>query len=153
MRLLVVDDNLPIWQRLLRMLGNLHLHSDVVMATGLGEARAELGRFLPDLVVLDANLPDGNGLDLLREIRSTDKPIRVAVFSNYPEYRQRSLIEGADWFFDKSLDYSGLLDLLRSAAAADAAGYEAREASGDDPKGGAGACLAVLPSMLGGQSS
>ncbi len=34
-------------------------------ATTLAEARAALTRFIPDVVLVDLNLPDGSGLDLL----------------------------------------------------------------------------------------
>ena len=35
-------------------------------ATTIAEARAALTRFIPDVVLVDLNLPDGSGLDLLQ---------------------------------------------------------------------------------------
>ncbi|HXZ07467.1 MAG TPA: sigma-54 dependent transcriptional regulator, partial [Paraburkholderia sp.] len=37
-------------------------------ATTLAEARAALSRFIPDVVLVDLNLPDGSGLDLLQHL-------------------------------------------------------------------------------------
>ena len=37
-------------------------------ATTLAEARAALARFIPDVVLVDLNLPDGSGLDLLQHL-------------------------------------------------------------------------------------
>ena len=37
-------------------------------ATTLAEARAALTRFIPDVVLVDLNLPDGSGLDLLQHL-------------------------------------------------------------------------------------
>src|SRR6201996_8990172 len=40
----------------------------VATATTLAEARAALTRFIPDVVLVDLNLPDGSGLDLLQHL-------------------------------------------------------------------------------------
>src|SRR6476661_2168922 len=37
-------------------------------AVSLAEARAALSRFIPDVVLIDLNLPDGSGLDLLSHL-------------------------------------------------------------------------------------
>ena len=42
----------------------------------LHEARAALAQRLPDLLILDVGLPDGNGLDLCRELRAGAEPLR-----------------------------------------------------------------------------
>ena len=39
-------------------------------ATTLAEARSALTRFIPDVVLIDLNLPDGSGLDLLPSLPS-----------------------------------------------------------------------------------
>src|SRR5438046_9712757 len=43
----------------------------VEAAASLGEARAFLGEHTPDLALVDLKLPDGSGLELLREIDSS----------------------------------------------------------------------------------
>ncbi len=54
----------------------------VVSAASLGAARAALSRSRPDLVILDLNLGDGSGLDLLPDLRDGDgRLIPVVVFS------------------------------------------------------------------------
>lgn len=45
----------------------------------LASARKELARSTPKILILDLMLPDGNGTDLLAEIRQAKKAIRVAV--------------------------------------------------------------------------
>jgi len=44
---------------------------EVRLASTLFEARKEIEAGMPDLIVLDIHLPDGNGLDFLRELRKT----------------------------------------------------------------------------------
>ena len=55
--------------------GKLRIHS----ATSAGEALDVVGRFHPDLVVLDIVLPDGSGLATFEELRKRDPSI-PAVF-------------------------------------------------------------------------
>ncbi len=76
---LIVDD-----ERVFRVLAEEALTSEgfeVRQAANLAKARAELGRAQPDVVVLDRRLPDGDGMDLLREERRDrpDGPLFVVV--------------------------------------------------------------------------
>jgi DNA-binding response OmpR family regulator len=53
--------------------------AEVVSVETLAEARAFLAERSPDLIILDLELSDGSGLDLLTELK--DKPVPVIVFS------------------------------------------------------------------------
>ncbi|MES1185439.1 MAG: sigma-54 dependent transcriptional regulator [Myxococcales bacterium] len=67
---LIVDD-----ERVFRVLAEEALTSegfDVRQAPNLAKARLELSRSQPDVVVLDRRLPDGDGMELLREERRPD---------------------------------------------------------------------------------
>ncbi|EXJ14953.1 response regulator [Imhoffiella purpurea] len=116
MRVLIVDDSLIVWRRLFDMLRDLSDVSLLAYSRNLAEARLCLSGFGPDLLVLDIALPDGTGLDLLQEVRGSDLPTKVAVFSNQAELRRASLDLGADWYFDKSMDYPQLLSLIEDRA-------------------------------------
>jgi DNA-binding NtrC family response regulator len=50
-------------------------------AHSVAEARTELSRNGPNLLLLDLGLPDGTGLDLLREIRDNNSPLDVIVIT------------------------------------------------------------------------
>jgi DNA-binding response OmpR family regulator len=59
-------------------------------ATGTRAEGQRLLRLLrPDVCVLDLNLPDGSGLDLLRTIVQERLPVRVIVMSALPQDRLR----------------------------------------------------------------
>jgi two-component system, NtrC family, nitrogen regulation response regulator NtrX len=88
---LVVDDE-PSLRLLCRV--NLELEGHTVReASSLAEARAELERELPDVVLLDVHIGADDGLDLLDEIEALDLPTRVVLLSGTsdvrPELHQR----------------------------------------------------------------
>ncbi|MFD2111485.1 response regulator [Thiorhodococcus fuscus] len=116
MRLLIVDDSLVVWRRLFDMLKDLSDVSFLAYSRNLSEARHYLAGFGPDLLVLDISLPDGSGLDLLQDVRLRGLGTKVAIFSNLSELRGVSLDLGADWYFDKSMDYPQLLSLIEDRA-------------------------------------
>jgi DNA-binding response OmpR family regulator len=81
--LLLVEDNEDIQemnQRLLERRGYT-----VRLAMNLAEARALIKKSLPDLILLDIMLPDGNGLDFLKELRKENRGIPVLLLTALDE--------------------------------------------------------------------
>ena len=112
MRVLVVDDSNLIRSRLIRIFsaeGNV----DVIGSTG-DEDLDLLESFNPDLVVLDIKLNNRSGVDILRSIKTTKPGTIVAMLTNYYDqyYFNRCKELGADYFFDKSMDFEKLADLI-----------------------------------------
>lgn len=72
----------------------------------------------PDVVVLDAELDGGSGLQVLRAVRQAAPQIAFVVFSNNagPAYRRRYLREGAVRFLDKSTESDQLAQAVASAS-------------------------------------
>ena len=56
---------------------------DLVIVEDLASARAEWSRIQPDLVLLDVELPDGSGLDLLKQRPAEDTPADVIVMTAF----------------------------------------------------------------------
>ena len=78
--------------------------ADVVDATSLAAARDRLAADHIDLILLDMNLPDGNGLTLARELADsgTPRPTVVAVTASVlPQDRVAAIDAGCDDFLDK----------------------------------------------------
>jgi two-component system KDP operon response regulator KdpE len=82
--------------------------AEVLDAVSLAAARNRLDTEDVDLVLLDMNLPDGNGLTLARELAARSypqgrtKPIVVAVTASVlPQDRQAAIKAGCDGFLDK----------------------------------------------------
>ncbi len=83
----------------------------VTVAGTLAEALVQIRQPPPDWVVLDLMLPDGDGLALLRKIRSDRLDVRVAVTTGSADGSQLDAVLelGPELFLTKPID---LLDLL-----------------------------------------
>ena len=85
----------------------------LTIAATLAEARASLQERTPALVLLDRHLPDGDGLDLARELRAstaTDEiPILLVSASVLPIDRAAAEEAGCAGFIDKPVRVDSLL--------------------------------------------
>ena len=75
----------------------------VAQAGSMAEARTEAATAKFDVVVLDLGLPDGNGADLIGELRQASPGGAVLVMSAslHPANIARAMREGADEVLDK----------------------------------------------------
>lgn len=71
----------------------------------------------PDLVLLDLNLPDINGLQLLREIKSLSPSIPVIIITAYGTIEQavQAIRDGAYDFITKPVHYENLRNTIKNA--------------------------------------
>lgn len=67
-------------------------------------------------VVLDMNLPDRNGLDILKAVKETGNPVPIVVFSLYAEdqYAARALRAGAKAYIAKDRPARDLMDAIKT---------------------------------------
>jgi len=114
LRLLVVEDDAAIRAMLQSTLAVEGF--EVRTAVSVSEARALLRHAAPDAVLLDLGLPDGDGLDLLRELRR-DQAIPVLVVSaRHQETEKVKLLDaGADDYLTKPFSVGELLARIRVA--------------------------------------
>ena len=79
--LLVVDDDAPFRNRLARALEKRGF--EVVAVGSLAEARSVLRETAPDFAAVDMRLEDGNGLDLVADLRTARPEVRVVMLTGY----------------------------------------------------------------------
>lgn len=79
--LLIVEDDRPFRERLKRVFERNDF--DVQAAEGLAEARTMIAAGPPAYAVLDMRLEDGNGLDLVSELRRMREDIRIVILTAY----------------------------------------------------------------------
>lgn len=114
MRVFIVDDSLLIWARIIELLSEVEGVNVVGFAGRADEAIERFHELRPDIVILDIKLYGGSGIDVLRKIKADKPETIVAVFSNYsyPEYREKCIELGADYFLDKSKEFDMITDVL-----------------------------------------
>lgn len=112
LRVLVVEDDREI-RNLLQ--SSLAVEGFVVQtAVSVSEARAMLGSSLPDIVLLDLGLPDGDGADLVREIRSRHSLPLLIMSARHQESEKVKLLDaGADDYLTKPFNIGELLARIR----------------------------------------
>ena len=109
-RVLLVEDNKKI------MAGNAKMFTregyEVTSALSLADARDLISKNCPDVIVLDITLPDGNGLDFMKEIRQGENaaiPILLLSGLAAKEDVIHGLRSGGDDYLIKPYDFSVLL--------------------------------------------
>ena len=103
-KLLIVDDH----RILVAGLKKLFENSATVQVTGVAfsgkECRSAIIKELPDVILLDINLPDASGIDLCKEIKSQHPEIKIVALSSFNEYAivRRMLENGASGYVVKN---------------------------------------------------
>lgn len=112
-RVLVIEDDERVSEEL-RLLFEAECF-EVETARGAGAARLALRRSF-DVAILDLGLPDGDGLELCRELRRGDQvlPVLMLTARDAPEARVRGLECGADDYLTKPCHLPELLARVRA---------------------------------------
>ncbi len=73
----------------------------------------------PDVAVLDARLPDGNGIDVCRDVRSVDPSIKGLILTSYEDDEAlfAAIMAGAAGYVLKQVRGTDLVDAVRRVAA------------------------------------
>ena len=107
---LLVEDETP-----LRTIIARNLEQRGYRLTAVASVRDAIDRItatLPDVIVLDINLPDGTGWEILRWLRTMDKRAAVIVYSAVPPSRKRVAEFHPDAVLMKPFPMDCLLDLV-----------------------------------------
>jgi two-component system KDP operon response regulator KdpE len=112
-RVLVVEDEEEI-RRFVRMALNAE-GFEVIEADSVQRGLIEAGTRRPDLVVLDLGLPDGDGVDLIRDLRAwSDMPVLVLSARTTEADKIGALDAGADDYLVKPFSAGELLARVRA---------------------------------------
>ncbi|WP_422923861.1 sigma-54-dependent transcriptional regulator [Singulisphaera sp. PoT] len=115
-RILVIDDESSILHAFRRAFGDPD--DELLTAPNAEEGLALVSDKKPDVVVLDLNLPDANGLDVYRKIRAIDARIPVIFITGHgtTETAIEATKQGAFDYLLKPLELEQVRDLVEQAA-------------------------------------
>jgi len=100
---LIVEDSTTLCAIYEAYLSGLGL--EIRAVTSLAEAKGIVTDLRPDFVLLDIELPDGNGLDLINELDLIEpKPVSIVMTGHGSEWAERALVKGAADFLAKPFD-------------------------------------------------
>ena len=117
------------------------------------EAARRIPALRPDVAVLDARLPDGNGIDVCREVRSVDPSIQGLILTSYEDDEAlfAAIMAGAAGYVLKQIRGTDLVDAVRRVAAGQSharpGGHPA--GAGAHPQRGRGAARAEVADRAG----
>jgi two-component system, OmpR family, response regulator len=112
-RLLVVEDDVMQSEMVERALGRDGF--EVRIARSIGELRTVVGDFVPELVLVDVNMPDAPDGQMVGLVRDLVPTARVVLYSAWEEPKLRKLARelGAHGFISKSESVFAIAGRLR----------------------------------------
>lgn len=114
MTIVIADDSLLLRDRIKDLLKSYQNVTVVGEAENGAEALKLIREKEPDLAILDVRMPEMNGIEVLKKVRELGLKAKVCILTNYPykQYRERCLLEGANYFFDKNLAIEELKEVI-----------------------------------------
>jgi len=118
-RIVIVDDHIFMRDLMARALTRQRKRYEVIAAVGTAaDAVASCERLKPDLLILDINLPDQNGIDALPELRRVAARMRVLLCTGFPTDDRISDLAalGAHGFVEKTNSWDRFLSAIESVS-------------------------------------
>lgn len=117
-RIFLVDDHEVVREGLAELLSDV---ADFEIVGEAGTVEQALDRILasrPDVAVLDLRLPDGNGVDLCRDVRSALPDTYCLILTSYDDQDAvlSSVLAGASGYVLKEVRAAALIDAIRQAS-------------------------------------
>jgi len=112
-RILIVDDSLSFRMGMRALLEIQPDMQEVGMAPTGHKALELVEELQPDLVLLDAQMPDLTGIEVTQKIKSRWPKVKVILMTMYSDYRSKAIEAGADTFLTKGIPPEHILSLIR----------------------------------------
>lgn len=113
---LIADDSRVVRRNLRKLLTRLSGITAVLESCNVASTLDQIAVHHPDVIILDLQLPDGSGFEILEHFAGSGEWPVTMVLTNHAsrDYREKAARLGAHYFFDKSFEYEQILDVLES---------------------------------------
>lgn len=114
-KVLIVDDSRLIQTRIMESLKDVDNDKMIYQAFNCKDAMELFSSLEPEFVILDLELPDGSGINLLRKFKEINSGVNVIIFTNYAtsEFKNSCMDLRALHFIDKS-NFLSLINTMKS---------------------------------------
>lgn len=118
-KILLADDHAILRKGLKQLLSEDRTMYEVGEASTGREALDKLRQAKWDLLILDINMPDRSGIDILRQVHAAHPDLRVLILSGFPEkqYAVNVLRAGASGYLNKEMAPEELLTAVKTVLA------------------------------------
>jgi len=118
-RVLLVDDHEIVRRGIADLIGTAQDLEVVGEASGVAEALARASQVSPDVAVLDVRMPDGNGIELCRDLKSEMPGLHCLMLTSYADDDALfdAIMAGASGFILKQVLGLDLLNAIRTVGA------------------------------------
>lgn len=115
MNIVLADDSDMILMRLQEMLSHIGFVSIVGISKNGKDALKMIIEKKPDLAIVDIKMPEMNGLDVLKEVRKTNKNLKFIILTFYvlEQYKKIAFDTGVNYFLSKADDFDKIEDIVR----------------------------------------
>ncbi len=103
LRILLADDHAVVRQGIRQIISKAYPQADFGEACSLHELHDLINKEAWDVIILDLAFPDGNGLEILKQVKKDYSTVPVLILSMYPEdqYAVRTIRAGASGYLSK----------------------------------------------------
>jgi len=88
----------------------------VMSSDNLATAQVMIAANKPDLILLDNNLPDGQGIERIKYFKALSPDTDLILVSAMPNLKEEAMKFGADWYIEKPLRISDIYSLIQKQA-------------------------------------
>ena len=118
LHILVVDDSVLMLIRIKQLLQDCEVIEKIITTQRFEDAISIIEKEKPDIALIDINLAEKSGIEILSYIKRKKYNIKVIMFTNEVSDNHKELCFkiGTDYFIDKSNDFDKLLPLFSTIA-------------------------------------
>ena len=115
-RVLIADNSVAVRDGLASLLNQTSGFRVVGLAGDGLEAVQKAGELLPDVVIMDAQMPNMDGVEATRRIKRELPTVGILFFSVFADYLEASVAAGSDGYLNKDCSPSELFNEIRRIA-------------------------------------